>query len=346
MNRIDCFLCDPASAALLSREPEVRTTFDMDFGTLRSSAAVRRIASLSDAEFTLICTKATALRLVAFALERLLQVADDTGADLLYADHFAVVDGVETKVPVIDCQKGSLRDDFEFGSLLLYRTEALRRAVSQMTEVYEFAGLYDLRLKVQAAGRIEHVAEFLYYEVETDTRRSGEKLFDYVNPKNRAVQIEMEQACTAHLKAIGGYLAPQFQDVDLRAGAFEYEASVVIPCRKRVRTIGDAIRSALSQQTTFPYNVFVVDDNSTDGTVDVIRSFEGDPRLVYIAQDPSWESLYQGDSRAVRMGRGQDAKQRIQPLVLVKAGTYQQKESDHRCRQKTFVQAIYIAGER
>lgn len=291
MNRIDCFLCDPASAALLSREPEVRTTFDMDFGTLRSSAAVRRIASLSDAEFTLICTKATALRLVSFALERLLQVADDTGADLLYADHFAVVDGVETKVPVIDCQKGSLRDDFEFGSLLLYRTEALRRAVSQMTEVYEFAGLYDLRLKVQAAGRIEHVAEFLYYEVETDTRRSGEKLFDYVNPKNRAVQIEMEQACTAHLKAIGGYLAPQFQDVDLRAGAFEYEASVVIPCRNRVRTIGDAIRSALSQQTTFPYNVFVVDDNSTDGTVDVIRSFEGDPRLVYIAQDPSWHAI-------------------------------------------------------
>lgn len=291
MNRIDCFIPDAASAAKILHEPEVRACFDVEFATLRSTAAIRRIASLSDAEFTLICTKPTALRLVAFALERLLQVADDTGADLLYADHFAVVGGVETPLPVIDCQKGSLRDDFDFGSLLLYRTSALRRAVSRMTEVYQYAGLYDLRLKVQAAGRLEHVAEFLYYEVETDTRQSGEKLFDYVDPKNRAVQIEMERACTAHLKEIGGWLAPVFKEVDLSLGDFAVEASVVIPCRNRVRTVGDAIRSALSQETDFPYNVFVVDDNSTDGTVEVIRSFADDPRLIYIAQDPSWHAI-------------------------------------------------------
>ena len=291
MNRIDCFLCDADSAARLRLENEVRATFDVDFSTLRSTAAVRRIAALTDAEFTLICTKSTALRLVAFALERLLQVADDTGADLLYADHFIEAGGTVSPLPVIDCQKGSLRDDFEFGSLLLYRTSALRRAVSQMADVYQYAGLYDLRLKVQAAGRVEHVSEFLYYEVETDLRASGEKLFDYVDPKNRAVQIEMEQACTAHLKAIGGYLAPHFKDVDLREGDFAVEASVVIPCRNRVRTIGDAICSALGQQTSFPYNVIVVDDNSTDGTVDVIRSFAGDPRLIYIAQDPTWHAI-------------------------------------------------------
>ena len=291
MNRIDCFIPDPDSAARLLHEPQVRATFVTDFATLRSTAAVRKIASLTDAEFTLICMKEKSLRLVAFALERMLQIADDTGADLLYADHFAVVDGVSTAMPVIDCQKGSLRDDFDFGSVLLYRTSALRNAVSRMTTSYQYAGLYDLRLKVQAAGRLEHIPEYLYYEVETDTRRSGEKLFDYVDPKNRAVQIEMEQACTEHLKAIGGWLAPHFKEVDLTLGEFKYEASVVIPCRNRVRTIGDAIRSALSQETDFPYNVFVVDDNSKDGTADVIRSFLGDPRLVYIAQDPSWHAI-------------------------------------------------------
>ena len=291
MNRIDCFIADPASARALREEPEVRLVFEIDYASLFSSATVRKIASLTEAEFTLVCTKPTALKLVPFALERMLQVADDTGADLLYADHFATVGGASTAAPVVDCQKGSLRDDFDFGSLLLYRSSALRAAVSRMDAVYRYAGLYDLRLKVQAKGRLEHINEYLYYEVETDTRRSGEKLFDYVDPKNRAVQIEMEQACTAHLKEIGGYLEPVFKEVDLTEGDFAYEASVVIPCRNRVRTIGDAIRSALSQKTDFPYNVIVVDDNSKDGTVDVIRGFLDDPRVIYIAQDPSWHAI-------------------------------------------------------
>ena len=79
--------------------------------------------------------------------------------------------------------------------------------------------------------------------------------------------------------------------MDLTEGEFEYEASVVIPCKNRVRTIGDAIRSALAQKTDFRYNVIVVDDNSTDGTVDVIKGFLGDPKLVYIAQDPSYHAI-------------------------------------------------------
>ena len=291
MNRIDCFIADPASARILREEPEVRLVFEIDYASLFSSATIRKIASLTEAEFTLICTKPTALKLVPFALERMLQVADDTGADLLYADHFATVCGTSTAAPVVDCQKGSLRDDFDFGSLLLYRSSSLRAAVSRMDALYRYAGLYDLRLKVQARGRLEHINEYLYYEVETDTRRSGEKQFDYVDPKNRAVQIEMEQACTAHLKEIGGYLEPVFKEVDLTEGDFACEASVVIPCRNRVRTIGDAIRSALSQKTDFPYNVIVVDDNSTDGTVDVIRGFLDDPRVIYIAQDPSWHAI-------------------------------------------------------
>lgn len=255
-----------------------------------STARIREIAAASCQPFTLLYTKPTELRWVNFGLERLLQVAEDTGAAMIYADHFAEIEGEVTEAPVIDCQKGALRDDFDFGGVQVYRTSVLREAAAGMTEEYEFAGLYDLRLRASRLGPLVHVNEFLYYEVELDTRKTGEKLFDYVDPRNRAVQIEMEKACTEHLKAVGGYLEPVFKEVDLSIGEFEYEASVVIPCRNRVRTIGDAIRSALSQEASFRYNVIVVDDNSTDGTVDVIKSFD-DSRLIYIAQDRTYHAI-------------------------------------------------------
>ena len=252
-----------------------------------STAAVREVAGSSTGKYTLIYTRNTELKWVKFGLERMVQVADYTGADMVYADHFDAL----RPSPVIDCQPGAVRDDFDFGGVQLYRTSALRDAVSRMDTDYEYAGLYDLRLKVSQKGSLVHIGEFLYYEIENDRRKSGEKLFDYVDPRNRAVQIEMEKACTSHLKSIGAWLAPVFKPVDLGAGDFDYEASVVIPCRNRVRTIGDAIRSALSQETDFPFNVIVVDDNSTDGTVDVIRSFLPDRRLVYIAQDKTHHAI-------------------------------------------------------
>ena len=252
------------------------------------TASVRRVAALSGTEYTLIYTRTTELRWVDYGLERMVQVAEATGAGMVYSDHF----NGEAASPVADYQTGSVRDDFDFGGVQLYRSSALRDAVSRMDADYDYAGLYDLRLKVSQKGSIVHIPEFLYYEIDTDTRKSGEKQFDYVDPRNRAVQIEMEKACTEHLKAIGAYLEPgMFKDVDLRSGDFRYEASVVIPCRNRVRTIADAIRSALDQRTDFPFNVIVVDDNSTDGTVDEILKFKDDPRLVYIAQDPSWHAI-------------------------------------------------------
>lgn len=221
----------------------------------------------------------------------MLRLADDTGAVLLYADLFNRVDGCLEPWPVIDWQEGSLRDDFDFGSVLLVRNSALVQAASEMDADYSYAALYDLWLRLSRLGEFVHIGEYLYYEDKEDLRSSGEKLFDYVNPSAREVQIEMEKACTAHLKAVGGYLAPVFKDVDLGSGgSFEFEASVVIPCRNRVRTIGDAIRSALSQKTDFPYNVIVVDDNSTDGTPEVISSFD-DPRLVFIAQEPGYHAI-------------------------------------------------------
>lgn len=255
-----------------------------------STARIREIAAASDKEYTLIYTKPTELRWVNYGLERMIQVAGDTGAAMVYADHFTEINGKVTAYPVIDCQLGTLRDDFDFGGVQLYRTSVLKKVAAEMTEEYEFAGLYDLRLRASREGALEHINEFLYYEVELDTRKSGEKQFDYVDPRNRAVQIEMEKVCTSHLKAVGAYLEPEFKEVDLREGEFEYEASVVIPCKNRVRTIGDAIRSALNQKTSFRYNVIVVDDNSTDGTVEVIKSFD-DPKLVYVAQDETYHAI-------------------------------------------------------
>ena len=252
-----------------------------------STPSLREVLPSADSDYTLIFTRPCELQWVQQGLERMVQIADDTAAAMVYADHF---NGNEP-APVIDYQEGSLRDDFDFGGALLFRTEAFRKAVAAMDEDYSFAALYDLRLRVSELGPIVHIPEFLYYEIDTDTRDSDVKQFDYVNPRNREVQIEMEKACTAHLKRVGAWLPPQFRDVDLSEGDFPVEASVVIPCRNRVKTIGDAIRSALDQNTDFPYNVIVVDDNSDDGTVDVIKSFADNPRLVYIAQDKSWHAI-------------------------------------------------------
>lgn len=293
MKRIDCFIpsASQATVDVLRNECEVASVNVIDFSTCRSTATVRKIAEAASAPFTMICTKATDLSFIRYGLERFISIAEDSGAAMVYSDHFNQIDGVVTEAPVIDCQMGSLRDDFDFGSVLIYRTSALKEAVSRMDVEYEYAGLYDLRLKVSQKGSLVHINEFLYYDIETDTRKSGEKLFDYVDPKNRSVQIEMENACTSHLKAVGGYLAPEFKSISFDDDGFEYEASVVIPCKNRVRTIGDAIRSALSQVTDYKYNVIVVDDNSTDGTVDVIKSFLGDPKLIYIAQDRSYHAI-------------------------------------------------------
>ena len=252
----------------------------------KSSDTIRRIAELTQASYTLIYLKSQFLRMGYLAMERMIRVAEDTGAGMVYADHYQTsASGERSEAPVIDYQQGSLRDDFDFGSVLLFRTRDLREAASRMTEDYKAAGLYDLRLKLSEQVRFAHIPEYLYSEVELDNRKTGEKLFDYVDPRNRASQIEMEQACTDYLKDVGGYLKPDFRDVDFHTETFEYEASIMIPVRNRIRTIRDAIDSALSQQTTFRYNIFVVENgpdcHSTDGTTEAIDEYH-DERIIHL----------------------------------------------------------------
>ena len=249
------------------------------------SETIRRIAAESKANYALVYTKTTTLELGYMALERLLQIAQDTEAGLVYADHYQVKGGELVKAPVIDYQKGSLRDDFDFGSVLFFDAAALKESVQRMTETYQHAGLYDLRLKLSQRYALVHANEYLYSEVEEDNRKSGEKQFDYVDPRNRDRQIEMEKACTQHLKEIGGYLEPHFKDIDFNQGEFEVEASVIIPVRNRAATIGAAIESVLKQQTKFKFNLIVIDNHSTDGTTEAIDAFKADGRVVHLVPE-------------------------------------------------------------
>lgn len=303
MKHIDCFLLYEDFAAterlisLLSQHPLINQIYLITHQEqprpiasarllkaeqLWNSALMQQIAQSTSASYVLIQTRKGTPELGQFALERFIRIADDTQAGLIYADYQIAKEGKTEPHPVIDYQFGSLRDDFDFGPLLLFRKEALHMAARSTTADYQFAALYETRLAVSRQYPIIHINEYLYTIIEHDTRKSGEKIFDYVDPKNRQVQIEMETVCTEHLKQIGGYLPPQFRSIDLKAGEFEQEASVIIPVRNRVQTIDDAIQSVLKQETTFPFNLIIVDNHSTDGTSERIQSYTHNPKVIHV----------------------------------------------------------------
>lgn len=271
--------------------------------TSLSTAALRKAAESVAGRFVFLHLNDLVQSPEKVAEERFISVAEDTGADMLYSDHYRIfpAEGGGTECrrhPLIDCQLGSVRDDFDFGPLVLLRTDSFREAVSGMTGEYGYAGFYDLRLRMR---NIVHINEFLYTDVAADLRRSGQRQFDYVDPKNRAVQMEMEAVCTDYLKRIGAYLPPVFREPDFSGyhnesmsevpetgtvtmfSRFPVTASVIIPVLDRVRTVGDAVRSALGQVCGFPFNVIAVDNRSSDGTSELLDEIASeDPRLVHI----------------------------------------------------------------
>ncbi len=293
-NRVDCFIPWQSDEQvkgtldeLLADENVKEVNFLREEG-IGSTKTIRFIAETATAPYTLLYCKYDTLQLGYHALTRLLTIAEDSQALMLFSDHYTLTpNGERRSMPLISCQLGSVRDDFQMGSVLLFRTEVLKEYVAQENlHNYQFAALYDLRLFISRKQLPLHIDEFLYTEVERDTRLSGQKQFDYVDPRNRSRQIEMERACTRHLRALNAYLhGDEYDEINLSEGEFAVEASVIIPVRNRERTIRDAIRSVLEQETTFPFNLIVVDNGSADGTTEAIDEFSADERVIHIIPD-------------------------------------------------------------
>jgi len=264
--------------------PSLEGCVTLPVDAVTSAATMRAMTAALRTPYCLFLLHDTQIEFGQFGIERFVRIAEATGAGLVFSDYYDMKEGKRTPHPVIEYQAGSLRDDFNFGSVVLMDAARLKNAMADLgRKRYRFAGWYALRLAMTRRAPFVRIAEFLYSKVESDVRKSGERLFDYVDPRNRQVQIEMEEAVTAHLKTVGGYLAPKFTKVRPDEGTFPVEASVIIPVRNRVKTVGDAVASALRQQAPFPFNVIVVDNHSTDGTTDVLRTVaSGDERLVHI----------------------------------------------------------------
>ncbi|MGP1423024.1 MAG: glycosyltransferase family 2 protein, partial [Prevotella fusca] len=272
------------AADVLPTEALPQYARQLQAGGLLSLATMRLIATTATSDYALLYLKQGPVTLGYHALERMLQVAEETGAAMVYADHYSVEASKTVKHPVTAYQLGSIRDDFDFGSVVLLKTAYLKEyATREVTKDYQFAGWYDLRLFLSRKGELFHLNEYLYTEEEDDLRASGEKQFDYVNPRNREVQIEMELVATAHLAAINALVdTTLYAQPDFSGDTFPVEASVVIPVFNREKTVRDAVVSALSQKTDFPFNVIVVDNHSTDGTTEILSSLAADERLVHL----------------------------------------------------------------
>ena len=237
-----------------------------------STESLQHIANETTGDYLLLYTHNGHLTLGYRSVERMLRTATESKADWVYSHRHVIKQGETISVPTNEYQEGSVRDDFDFGPLVLIRTETLRQFLTTEHEAMHHAALYQLRLYISRTGRLVHINEYLYTEHEQDTRTSGEKQFDYVDPRNRQIQIEMERACTAHLKAVDAFVDHHtLKDIDTEAGDFPYEATVIIPVKNRAKTIGDAVRSVLGQETDFPFNLIVVDNHSTDGTTELLK---------------------------------------------------------------------------
>jgi hypothetical protein len=247
----------------------------------RSASGVQRILDEASTDHLLFVLPGGSVQIGQRGLERFLAAAEDSEAGWVYSDFRDDVDGAVSDHPLIDYQLGSLRDTFDFGSLVLVSKPAALRAGAPGA-AWRWGGLYDLRLKLSRSSRLLRIPEPLYTRAPSDRRATGERGFDYVDPRQREYQLEMEAVATAHLKAIGAFLAPSFRPLPASPGGFPVRASVIIPVRNRERTVAEAARSALGQRAAFPFNVIVVDNHSTDGTTAILADLaREDPRLVH-----------------------------------------------------------------
>ncbi len=279
----------------LKKEPSVRKiilignnseqpTADLTIQTnnFQSTDALKKTIQFLDTEFIALLLSDKVILPGQFMFERFIQISENTNAGLVYSDYYESENSSLHPHQVIDYQEGSLRDDFDFGEILFIRTDVFKLAVGKMKTDYKFAGLYDLRLKISQSASLFHIPEYLYTVEKKETVGTEDKHFSYVDPKNRQVQLEMEAACTEHLKAIGAFLKPEQKQIEFE-DKFEFEASVIIPVRNRVKTIGDAINSVLSQKTNFNFNLIIVDNHSADGTTEVISKYATkDSRVIHI----------------------------------------------------------------
>ena len=222
---------------------------------------------------------------------RLLEEAARAGAAMVYCDYWLrTADGRRKDNPVNDCQPGSVREDFDFGALVAVNEDLMEKWEQETAEgnaeggtVLKYGRWYSLRLFLSRHGALVHLPQMLYGVDEVDPRASGQKQFDYVDPRNREAQIEMEAIFTDHLRKIGAWLPQRTRTVGEDDASYAVEASVIIPVLNRAATIQDALRSALSQQTDFPFNVIVIDNHSTDGTSERIDELaSSDSRVIHV----------------------------------------------------------------
>lgn len=244
-----------------------------------STAVIKQISEKCEAKYALLSLQNKRVEFGRFAVERLLQVAENTGATMVYADYTEIKNNTCSAHPVIDYQQGSLRDDFNFGPVQLFRNDVLKTLDE---ENFKWAGFYSLHLNASRMGELIHIPENLFAMHEPDTRNLVEKQFDYVSENARDKQIEMEKACTSHLKKIGAFLQPPFKEIDFENQESHVEASIIIPVKNRIKTITDAVNSVLKQKTDFIFNLIVVDNHSTDGTTNILADFAGNRKLIHI----------------------------------------------------------------
>lgn len=255
---------------------------------LYNSTELKKLITGISTDYVFIYTQDCPIHWEEYGQERMLQVIENTNAAMVYANRYKLSEGSKKAFPVNDYQLGSVRDDFDFGTVLLYRTSVLKQTVSRIENNLLYSALYALRLRASLSSSFIHINEYLYTEAEAEP--SDDKHFAYVNPRNREVQIEMEEVFTSYLKEIKAFLEPKFKDVNLEEGVFPVEASVIIPVLNREHTIGDAIRSVLTQETSFPFNIIVVDNHSSDKTGEIIKDMAAeDSRILHII--PSSDSL-------------------------------------------------------